>query len=655
MTCITFVVPYRGLDDVVADCLSEFRQEPVAFDLTHLIGVEEVRAFSFENDIVIARGITCAAIRDLQPDLTTIEIPVTGYDVLRAVDEARRSYHSRRIAIIGAPKMVSGAQDLGRYIDGLEIRCYPVSRESDAEIVIDAALAAGVDSIIGGLMVYDIARERGLPATWIRSGPDALRQAAGEAVLAAKIQTRERERSEFLNVVMDYTHEAILAVDRTGRVTTANRTAHRIIGTDRSPLVGANVQQIRPLRGLLDVLENGREDVGGLQSVADGMIATNFVPIVIGSEVAGAVATFQPATSIQEVERRIRRRAQAKGLVPKYSFADILGESPEIMLTKQTALRFSKVDSNILMIGETGTGKELFAHSIHSLSARRNGPFVAVNCAALPESLLESELFGYTEGAFTGASKAGKAGLFELAHDGTIFLDEIGEIPLTLQAKLLRVLQEREIMRLGGDRVIPVDVRVIAAANDNLKEQVEQGRFRSDILYRIDVLRINVPPLRRRQRDIVVLAEHYLAFFCHKFSVPRTTLSPEAQELLLRYHWPGNVRELINLCERLAALAPDRTVSRNDVAQILEVEDSLATSAVSAAIPNGTPSAVPAATAAPAGSAVAVGVVCCRLRDAERELILRELERNGQNRAETARALGISRSTLWRKLRQADR
>lgn len=640
MTRITFIVPYVGIDNLVAECLAEFRHEKVAFQTIHLIGVEEVRAHSFNSDIVVARGITCAAVRELHPELTTIEIPVTGYDVIRAIDETRRIHHSQRIAFIGARNMVYGAHDLSRYLN-LAIRCYEVNQESEAEATIRIAQREGLDSIIGGLMVYAIAQEMGIPSTWISSGPHSLRQAAAEAVLAARIQSRERERSEFLNIVMDYTHEAILAVDHRGSVTAANRTAHRILKSESANLVGTELHQLRPLRGLSRVLESGREEVGTLQSTDEGMIAANFVPIMVGSDVTGAVATFQPATSIQEIERRIRRRAQAKGLVPKYNFSDILGESAEITRVIQTARRFSNVDSNILIIGETGTGKELFAHSIHSASVRKNGPFVAVNCAALPESLLESELFGYAEGAFTGASRSGKSGLFELAHDGTIFLDEIAEIPLTLQAKLLRVLQEREIMRIGGDRVIPVDVRVIAAANRSLRTSVQEGSFRSDILYRIDVLRINVPPLRRRPQDIMPLARHYLDGFRKRFSMQPVDFSIEAQDAMTLYPWPGNVRELMNLCERVAALTTGTVVTFDDVsATLAENRD------IGETLFNRQENAMkrrPVADNNPHAS----------LRESERAQIMANLRRHSFNKAETARSLGISRTTLWRKLKAA--
>ena len=231
------------------------------------------------------------------------------------------------------------------------------------------------------------------------------------------------------------------------------------------------------------------------------------------------------------------------------------------------AVKFSYSDSNILIHGETGTGKELFAQSIHNSSRRRKGPFVAINCAALPENLLESELFGYVEGAFTGASKGGKMGFFEIAHKGTIFLDEIGDISPKLQSRLLRVIQEREIIRLGNDTVIPIDVRVICATNRDLKKEVARGSFREDLLYRLDVLELNLPPLRKRKQDILYLADRMVRFEHERTGSRLEAISQEGRELLMRYGWPGNVREMRNFCERICILcektrAGPRTYSR---------------------------------------------------------------------------------------------
>ncbi len=226
------------------------------------------------------------------------------------------------------------------------------------------------------------------------------------------------------------------------------------------------------------------------------------------------------------------------------------------------------MDSNVLIVGETGTGKELFAHSIHRVSKRSHEPFVALNCAALPENLLESELFGYESGAFSGASRNGKIGLFELAHKGTIFLDEIGEIPFSLQAKLLRVLQEKEIRRIGSDRVLPVDVRVISATNIDIEKQIKEGNFRSDLYYRLNLLDIIIPPLRERKEDIMTMVDFYMLRFACEIGKSAPRISSGAGKLLTEYEWPGNVRQLRNICERLTVLNDTGTIQENDIRQL---------------------------------------------------------------------------------------
>ena len=251
-----------------------------------------------------------------------------------------------------------------------------------------------------------------------------------------------------------------------------------------------------------------------------------------------------------------------RGLTSKYTFRDIIAVSERMCSKVDMAKKFSRVNSNVLLTGETGTDKELFAHSIHAASARANQPFVAVNCATLPENLLESELFGYEAGAFSGASREGKAGLFEQAHHGTTFLDEIGEIPVTLQAKLLWGLQEKEVRRVGSTTVIPIDVRVISATNVNIQQQIQEGKFRSDLLYRLNTLEIHIPPLRERPEDILPLIEHQMRIIAAEQGTTPPELTLEAQELLKQYSWPGNVRELRNICERIVVMSPSRTIDK---------------------------------------------------------------------------------------------
>jgi transcriptional regulator with PAS, ATPase and Fis domain len=378
-------------------------------------------------------------------------------------------------------------------------------------------------------------------------------------------------------------------------------------------------------------LKSGRAELGEIETMNGQQMAVNRVPISIGNLIVGAVATFQPVTVIQELEGKIRRKVYERGHKAKLTFQDILGNSPAIKRAITVAEEFSEVNSTVLIMGETGTGKEIFAQSIHNSSGRRKGPFVAVNCAALPENLLESELFGYAEGAFTGAVRGGKIGLFELAHMGTIFLDEIPEISHKLQGRLLRVLQEREIMRLGDDKIVPVNVRVIAATNQDLYKMMQEGLFREDLYYRVEILKLVLPSLRGRREDIIPLMHHFLEEYCGQFGKKFRSLSPEAQRLLEDYHWPGNVRELSNIAERLAVLSGNGTIEPGDIEGMFS-HPPIDSDAVSEKRLISSSSSI----------------------DMNRSILLKALEESNYHYAKAAAKLGISRTTLWRRLKGYD-
>ena len=314
------------------------------------------------------------------------------------------------------------------------------------------------------------------------------------------------------------------------------------------------------------------------------------------------------------------------------TFDDLVGDTSVMQALKAMGKRFARSREPVLILGESGTGKELFAQAIHKASPRANGSFISVNCAALPRELAESELFGYVEGAFTGATRGGKPGLFEIAHNGTIFLDEISEIPLGLQGRLLRVLQEREIMRLGDSQVTPINIRVIAATNKNLESLVRAGKFRSDLYYRLYVLQLNLPPLRERQEDIPLLTQSFLRNFqAREGDGCPLELSDGDCRLLQSCPWRGNIRELQNFCERLAVLYRPGVSVSGLIAHLLE----------SAASPETPPPCPP-----PMPKAAHTRI------DLSYEELLAVLQECGGNRTQTAAKLGISRGTLWRLLKK---
>lgn len=362
---------------------------------------------------------------------------------------------------------------------------------------------------------------------------------------------------EQTELILDIVHEGVIALDREGRVTLFNRMAERILKVQGWKALGQHLEHICPELAV-SCGTGGDPVVDTLCRVGQQDLVVNRVPLIKTRVAVGAVITFKAATEIEELEDKLRRELKRKGYVARYTFEDIVFEGEAIRKVITTARKLTRGDSSILIQGESGTGKELFAQALHNASQRKGYPFVAVNCAALPHTLLESELFGYEEGAFTGAKRGGKAGLFEQAHRGTIFLDEIGDLPLELQARLLRVLQEKVVMRVGGSRVIPVDVRVIAATNRELERLVEEGAFRADLYYRLNVLPLKIPPLRQRKDDIPGLVRHFLHRLGYKHDLPADIL-----EVFTSYHWPGNVRELENCIEYMVNISDGKLLLEN--------------------------------------------------------------------------------------------
>lgn len=322
----------------------------------------------------------------------------------------------------------------------------------------------------------------------------------------------------------------------------------------------------------------------------------------------------------------------------KYVFDDMVGENPLFQKMIQEGQKAASSASNILLLGESGTGKELLAQSIHNAGSRRGNRFVAVNCGAIPREMIESELFGYEDGAFTGARKGGYQGKFEYAAGGTIFLDEIGDMPVELQVNLLRVIQEKQITRVGGHRVVPVDVRIIAATHRNLREYVKLGKFREDLYYRLNVFPIKLPPLRERPDDIPLLAEHLIRVLCARIGKLRMTINEDAVEKLCSWHWPGNIRELENVLERAINITNSHQICSDD----LLLEDELFETAISADAAE--PSAAPVSPSAPDA--------ILPLSEIERQAIEHALGICRGNIKYTAEALGISRNTLYNKMKQ---
>lgn len=447
----------------------------------------------------------------------------------------------------------------------------------------------------------------------------------------------EKNASEILRAIIDNAYEGIIVVNEKGYITMINEPYAKFLGGSKKDIVGKHATEIIDTTRLHIVVKTGKEEIGEVQKVRGKHIVVMRTPIYKAGKVVGAIGKIMfkdvqeinvLASKINQIEHELEYYKDALKEVSgtKYNFDNIIGVSEKLKETKYLAEKATHTNSNVLIRGESGTGKELFAHAIHAASNRSMGPFVKVNCAAIPAELLESELFGYEEGAFTGAKRGGKIGKFELANGGSIFLDEIGDMPQSMQAKLLRVLQEKEVERVGGTKNIPLDVRIIAATNRNLEEMVGEGEFREDLYYRLNVMSIYIPSLRERTGDLEPMIKYLLKKISAQVGNYVTKISKEAINYLKNYDWPGNVRELENVLERAINLVDygKEIQAKHLPMHIRKTEISLKTS----------------------GDKDLKSI----LEEVEKEAILDCLKRVNGNRTKASQILNISRSSLYEKL-----
>ncbi len=616
MINIKLVVPRKGYIKDAMERFEEFilqeardaPEENIGFQLEEVvIPTDKIHKAKVDADVIISRGLVTKLLKEHNESIPIVDIPVQGIDLIRSLVECKESFGRKKVAVIGAANMIYGVENLETIID-LPIQKYILNDITVSDQIVDQAVSDGCEIVMSGLNTNKYAERMGMQTMLIETGKESFRQALVEAKRLAIVSRIEQEKAKRYQTILDHAYEGVIAVDLKKRVSVFNSSAQKILSIYDKNLIGVPVTAILNKGKFLDFLTSRHDFQEEIMSYGTIQLSVKKAGIFLKGKKTGDMVAFQDVTGIQEMEGKIRKKIHSRGHVAKYSFNDIVFKSELIGQTIETAKLYSKVDSNILIVGETGTGKEMFAQSIHNNSNRRNNPFVAINCAALPESLLESELFGYAEGAFTGAMKGGKQGFFELAHRGTLFLDEIGEISPNLQSRLLRVLQEREIMRIGDDKIIPVDVRIIAATNKNLLDMVKNNQFRADLFYRLSVLDLQLPPLREHREDIPVLAEAFMK---------TSQMTDEAKERLKEEEWEGNVRQLQNFCERLMVLCKDQEI------HVLDVEKHLPKRAETD-----------------------------RTYVSEKERILKALEKHHFHKGKAASELEMSRTTFWRKLKK---
>ncbi|ESU30966.1 ATPase AAA [Bacillus sp. 17376] len=439
--------------------------------------------------------------------------------------------------------------------------------------------------------------------------------------------------ADIIETIVENAFEWLVVVDREGRIIYINHNYCEFLEVNREETIGRHVTEVIENTRMHIVAQTGKEELADLQFIKGNYMIANRVPIIKNGEVIAAFGTvffrdtqewMKMDSHVKSLLTRMQPYIQKIDSGVKYTLDDILGESQQIISLKEKVKMVSNSDISILIRGESGTGKELFAHSIHQLSSRSKKPFIKVNCGAIPENLLESELFGYEEGAFTGAKKGGKKGKFQLANGGTLFLDEIGDMPLSMQVKLLRALQDGEIEPIGSTKSISVDVRIIAATNRPLENMIEEKRFREDLFYRINVVPFSVPPLRERAEDLTLLIAYFIGKVTNRLGKRIAGIEKNVMEILQSYSWPGNIRELENVIEAAVHLTKGEQVTLDSLPDYLQTQTAM------------------------------YRFNNKKLKDimeeTEKWVLMQSLERNKDDKVLVGRELGISRSTLYEKL-----
>lgn len=454
--------------------------------------------------------------------------------------------------------------------------------------------------------------------------------------------------------------ERVVIVDRDGIILYINKGYCEFIGTTVEKALGRNVQDVIANSRMHIVAKTGEKELAALQPINGSEMIANRFPLFENGEVVGALGTvmFRSPEEWRMYKSKIQHLVEElkyyqtkvqRDMKSKYSFHDLIGNSSVFLAAKKLAERISDSNSSVLLIGESGTGKELFAQAIHDNSVRCSSPFVAINCASIPEHLLESELYGYEEGAFTGAKKGGKMGQFENANRGTLFLDEIGDMPLSMQSKLLRVLQEKEVQRIGGNKSISVDVRVIAATHRDLEKMVEDGEFRQDLYYRLNVIKIDIPPLRKRKEDIPLISISLLKKLEKRFFRKGIELSDEVMGKLIEHKWPGNIRELENVLERCINVLDGNTIQLDHLPLYLREQKREYTEQSQASLNNND---VVRSTSILAP--ISVKPLKETLAMAEKQAIQNALDLTKGNKLEAAKLLEIGKTSFYEKCKLHD-
>lgn len=495
--------------------------------------------------------------------------------------------------------------------------------------------------IVGGGIACSFARQYGMDSVFINASDNSIKEAIDYCKNLLDSLENEKFHNEVLRNILDGIKDGIIAIDSNGSVLLYNESISKILNIDKKEVLNRNILEVLPSMGwILECLRTNKNSDGKIRTINNFTVNTSATLIKVDDDTCGVLGIIQDITKLQKLERKIRFDLNKKGMYARYTFDDFIFKDEITKEFIKEAKKIGKTDYTVLLYGESGSGKEILAHSIHNISRRKEKPFVAVNCATISESLLESELFGYEEGAFTGARKGGKPGLFELAHGGTLFLDEINSLSLNFQAKLLRVIEERQIMRIGSDYIVPLDIRIIAATNESLHKKIKEGTFRADLFYRLSSLEVDIPPLRERKEDIILLFNNFVNEILKSEEKEYLDTLDKIYNLtdcevhkLKEYNWPGNVREVKNVAQKYVITGKVRlneceytegigTDLDNNIRQISDRE------------------------------CIELNKMSIDIKQINRyveEKVIDILLKQGLSKGEVAQILGISRTSLWKK------
>lgn len=589
-------------------------------------GVELVKKAVAQDgvEVVISAGSNASYLRS-RIAVPLVAVRVGGFDIMAALATARAAQGA--IALVFFREIPDDVARFLRQFD-LPVQLHAYESEAHAHALVEQLAAGGVTAIVGPGVAVRAAQLRGLRGVLLYSR-DSIAAAMEDALQLVLAQRAERSERERLAAVLRQLDSGVVATDAQGQILAANPAADALTGVALTSAVG------QPLQHLLPALDPRavQDRVARVHEWAQRKVLVQGQPIMESGRPHGAVFTLERASHVEQAFRKLRAHERERSQPARYTLAHVVQASAQMQaVVRRCETVAALTEAPVLITGPTGVGKELIAQGIHSASRRRGQRFVAVNCGALTESLLESELFGYEDGAFTGARREGKAGLFEAAHRGTVFLDEIGELPFALQTRLLRVLQEREVTRVGASAPVAIDIRILAATHRDLAAMVQQGRFREDLYFRIAVLRIDLAPLAERPADLLLLADMMVQSAMREIGLAQS-MQPVLRLLpavVARHRWPGNARELHNFAQRVAVRCVE-LASTPDLAELMALIDR-------PAVPDAAPAAL--------GSTLA-----SERNQHELRHIQQVLADCGGDQGAAAKALGISRTTLWRRLK----